>query len=78
MAIENFNTIDERRSKIARTLFLVFGPHSSIVKSVFDCPLSVVMLFVDPCDQGVGSRLGGRFVQSGWSHTFIECQWGIY
>ena len=71
MTIENVNTIDERRSKIARNKFSiaicrqsgdkwqikntvssVFGPHSSIVKNVFDCPLSAVMLFVDPCDNG--------------------------
>ena len=86
MTIENVNTIDERRSKIARNKFSiaicrqsgdkwqiknavssVFGPHSSIVKNVFDCPLSAVMLFVDPCDQGGG---WGRFVQSVASHTF--------
>ena len=68
MAIENVNTIDERRSKSleiefsiaicrptgddkwqSKTLFLViydqalflaiFGPHSLIVKNVFDCHL---------------------------------------
>ena len=94
MAIENVNTIDERKSKIARNKFSiaicrqsgdkwqikttvssVFGPHSLIVKSVFDCPLSVVMLFVDPCDQGFGWGWG-RFVQLVASQTSMECQWG--
>ena len=55
-AIENVNTIDERRSKIVRTefsiakwqskiLFLaIFDSRSSIVKSVFDCRLPGVNL----------------------------------
>ena len=58
---------------IKNTVSSIFGPHSSIVKNVFDCPLSVVMFFVDPCDQGVGWGWG-RFVQLVASQTSMECQ----
>ena len=67
-AIENVNTIEERRSKIDRnsvfhchlsphwkTLFLsIFYPRSSIVDSIFDCCLPIVIMNPDQTapDQG--------------------------
>ena len=49
--VENVDTIDERRSDIvsdewqSETLFLaIFDPRSCIVKSVFDCRLSAVLI----------------------------------